>query len=287
MTEMDHAIFEATTRCRLWRLQRADGQVFGFTDHDCDLHVEGLIYRANSGFTASALQQVSGLAVDNTEVAGALTASAISEEDLAAGRYDGAEVRIWLADWSNLGERQEIFRGTLGEITRRGAAFSAEIRGLSEPLNQQAGQVYSRGCSAVLGDRRCKFDLDRVGYRHDCAIENIDREGRVFLFAGFAEIADRWFDNGRLEVMSGAAKGLSAMIKTDRNTSEKRRIELWQGICARLEKGDEIRLWAGCDKRAETCRTKFSNFVNFRGFPHLPGDDWLTASPQAGRTSGA
>jgi hypothetical protein len=31
-----------------------------------------------------------------------------------------------------------------------------------------------------------------------------------------------------------------------------------------------LRLEAGCDKRAETCRLKFGNFLNFRGFPAFP-----------------
>jgi uncharacterized phage protein (TIGR02218 family) len=39
---------------------------------------------------------------------------------------------------------------------------------------------------------------------------------------------------------------------------------------------------AGCDKRAETCRAKFGNFLNFRGFPHIPGEDWVTAYPKDG-----
>jgi len=43
-----------------------------------------------------------------------------------------------------------------------------------------------------------------------------------------------------------------------------------------------FRVVAGCDKTAETCRAKFSNFLNFRGFPHIPGDDWVTAYPKNG-----
>jgi len=46
--------------------------------------------------------------------------------------------------------------------------------------------------------------------------------------------------------------------------------------------GDRFRVVAGCDKTAETCRAKFSNFLNFRGFPHIPGDDWVTAYPKNG-----
>jgi uncharacterized phage protein (TIGR02218 family) len=30
---------------------------------------------------------------------------------------------------------------------------------------------------------------------------------------------------------------------------------------------------AGCDKRLETCAGRFANAVNFRGFPHIPGND--------------
>ena len=30
---------------------------------------------------------------------------------------------------------------------------------------------------------------------------------------------------------------------------------------------------AGCDKRIETCGARFANTANFRGFPHIPGQD--------------
>jgi uncharacterized phage protein (TIGR02218 family) len=43
--------------------------------------------------------------------------------------------------------------------------------------------------------------------------------------------------------------------------------------------GDRVRLVAGCDRRDETCRGKFRNFMNFRGFPHVPDEDWITAWP--------
>jgi uncharacterized phage protein (TIGR02218 family) len=37
--------------------------------------------------------------------------------------------------------------------------------------------------------------------------------------------------------------------------------------------GDTFVICAGCDKRLETCRAKFANVANFRGFPHIPGQD--------------
>lgn len=39
---------------------------------------------------------------------------------------------------------------------------------------------------------------------------------------------------------------------------------------------------AGCDKRFTTCRNKFGNGVNFRGFPHLPGNDFIIGGTGAG-----
>ena len=77
----------------------------------------------------------------------------------------------------------------------------------------------------------------------------------------------------------GAGAGLSASDKRHRRAGGGAEIELWQALGVDLVPGDLIRLEAGCDKRAETCRAKFANFLNFRGFPHIPGEDWLTTFP--------
>lgn len=39
---------------------------------------------------------------------------------------------------------------------------------------------------------------------------------------------------------------------------------------------------ATCDKRFATCRDRFANAPAFRGFPDIPGDDFLAARPAAG-----
>ncbi|MFE3835586.1 DUF2163 domain-containing protein [Pseudogemmobacter sonorensis] len=282
MNDAFHAHLQSgtTTLCRLWSLVRRDGQVLGFTDHDRDLTVGGQVFRAGSGLTASALEQSSGLSVDNSEAVGALSDAAINEADLAAGRFDGAELRIWLANWAAPAERREIFRGTLGEVIRRGGGFRAELRGLAEALNQETGLAYTRNCGAVLGDGRCRFDTTRPGYAIEIEADEIDAEGRIFGFAALPGFDPNWFDGGRFEVLGGAGAGLVAMIKGDRMVGAGRRVELWQAIRAGVRPGDMLRLVAGCDKLPGTCRAKFGNFENFRGFPHLPGDDWLTSYPR-------
>jgi len=268
----------ATTLARCWQVTRADGLVQGFTDHDRDLAFGGVVFRASSGMDASALQQSAGLSVDNSQAVGALSDLGLTDADIAAGRYDGAEVLIWLVNWQAPAQRVMQFRGTLGEIRRKGGVFEAELRGLSEALNRPHGRAYHRNCSAVLGDQACGFNLSRAGYFAEFK-QGRGEDGRRFELADMAGYEERWFEAGVLRVMSGAAKGLSGMVRRDRFEGTLRVVELWQALPVVPAQGDALRLEAGCDKRPETCRLKFHNFLNFRGFPHIPGEDWAMSYP--------
>jgi uncharacterized phage protein (TIGR02218 family) len=267
-----------TTVCRAWAVERRDGVALAFTDHDVDLAFEGRVFLAESGLTASAVQQSTGLAVDNSEATGALSSGLISETDIAAGRYDGAKVTAWLVNWADPAQRVMAFRGELGEVRRAAGAFRAELRGLAEALNQPQGRVYQAPCSAVLGDARCRVDLADPGYFAEVQVELVE-DGKRFVFAELEGFDDRWFERGRLRVLSGAGAGLIGVVKNDRLSAAGRRIELWERLRIEVVPGDLVRIEAGCDKRTETCRLKFDNIVNFRGFPAIPGEDWLMAVP--------
>ncbi|WP_204362768.1 DUF2163 domain-containing protein [Litorivita pollutaquae] len=273
-----HLASGATTLCRTWAIMRSDGAVFGFTDHDVNLTFEGITFKADSGLTAMALAQSTGLAVDNTEAIGALRDAAIKEADIEAGRFDGAEVRAWLVNWADVSQREMQFRGSIGELRRTNGAFTAELRGLTEALNRPLGRVYQKPCSAVLGDRACAFELTAAGYFAELAVEAVE-ERQVFRFDALTGFDDAWFARGRLIGQSGACVGLSGMVKRDYFDEQTRVIELWAPMRAPIVAGDMIRLEAGCDKRMETCRLKFNNIANYQGFPDLPGDDWTVVPP--------
>jgi uncharacterized phage protein (TIGR02218 family) len=273
-----HLASGATGVCRCWLLTRADGVQFGFTDHDRVLTFEEVVFRPESGMRAMALSQSTGLAVDNTEALGALSDAAITEADIVAGRYDGARIEAWLVQWEAPENRVLQFRGQLGDLTRSGGAFRAELRGLSELMNIATGRVYQRGCSAVLGDSACRFDLAQAGYWAEGAIVAVEGH-RVFWLSLSESFEGRWFERGRCEVLDGAAAGLVGAIKIDRIEGDLRRVELWDRLRAEIRPGDRLRLTAGCDKDMQTCRLKFGNLLNFRGFPDLPGDDWVMAHP--------
>ncbi|MEP3345262.1 MAG: DUF2163 domain-containing protein [Litoreibacter sp.] len=274
MSLQEHLASGLTNVCRCWAVTRRDGQVFGFTDHDEAVGFDGVEFKADTGLTASALQQVTGLAVDNTEAVGALSDEAVTETDINAGRFDGAEVTAWLVNWRDVDEREVQFKGSIGELKRADGAFYAELRGVSEVLNTPVGRVYQKPCQALLGDGTCCVDLTVAGYRTENAVEQVE-DGRVFRFAELAGFDDRWFERGRLVVRTGQAEGLVALIKNDRSIDGTRVIELWEELRLPIVTGDTVMIEAGCDKRIETCRLKFQNIANFQGFPHIPGEDWL------------
>lgn len=284
---LQHLKTGATTVARAWGLTRKDGVRLGFTDHDQDLSFEGFTFRAASGLSASAVEQSTGLSVDNAEAVGILSDASVSEADIRAGRLDGAEVVSWAVNWSDVTQRSVLFRGSIGEIRQSGPAFTAELRGLAERLNMPRGRVYQKPCTAVLGDDACRFDLAQLGYVEERAVEFVHSQNE-FSWSLLEGFAPGWFTRGQLQVLSGAAQGLVGLIKSDtRDAQGQRVLTLWEQLRDTVVPGDEIRLVAGCDKRFSTCQSKFVNTLNFQGFPDIPGEDWITSYPvRSGVNSG-
>ena len=104
-----HLASGATTVCHAWRIERTDGVIHSFTDHDRDLVFDGVTFRADTGLSALALQQGTGLSVDNSEAIGALSDASIREVDIEAGRFDEARLTAWLVNWSDVSARQIVF----------------------------------------------------------------------------------------------------------------------------------------------------------------------------------
>jgi uncharacterized phage protein (TIGR02218 family) len=271
----------ATTLCRCWLVRRADGVAFGFSDHDDDLAFGRQIFRAASGMDASALKSATGLSVDNASVIGALSDAGVTEADIRAGRFDAAEVTHWLVNWRDPEQRVLLFRGKFGEISRADGGFEVELRGPAEALNLSRGRSILRRCDAALGDARCGVDPAGPAIS-TVAVVRSGGGGRITV--GLTGDFDAgWFTGGSLAWESGANLGLKGQIRADEADAEGHRIfRLWEEVALPVSEGDRALVVAGCDKLATTCRKKFDNFLNFRGFPDIPGEDWVTAYPKDG-----
>lgn len=255
---------EVTTLALCWRLVRADGVGLGFTTHDRPLLIDGLWHRPAPGLRPSAIESLEGAGGEAMEVTGALSAAAVSEAELLAGRYDGAAAASFLVNWSDpAGGALELATGRIGAVSARDGAFTAALVTPLDTLSAEPIERYSPECRARLGDARCRVDLSgrtrmaRVAFVADAFTFEVD----VLLAAE----AHRY---GRLRVVSGDAGGEERPIAT----TEGARVRSDGGL-AGLATGDYVELREGCDKRFETCRDRFGNGANFRGEPHVPGGD--------------
>ena len=279
---------EAATFCHCWKLVRRDGVAQGFTNHDADLVIDGLRYGADAGLEAATMDARLGLAPGAMEVSGALSSASLSESDLANGVYDGASVEIWLVDWRDVAHRILLDAATLGEVRRGEHGFTAELRTIAHRLDEERGRRFQRACTADLGDSACGVDVTAPVFRHVSQVRAATSPGSCIVAAG--AYADGWFTGGVLTARSGANAGARLAVKAHRRSGADAMIEFWTPPAAVFAVGDEVELLAGCDKSFATCGAKFSNRVNFRGFPHIPGNDALmryAAARDAGMDGGS
>lgn len=263
-----HLASEVTTLATCWSITRKDGVALYFTEHDRDVMVDGHTYQAADSMAVSALSSSIGLAVDNLEFEGMLTATAITEADLLSGRYDHAEIRIFMVNYADptMG-KLDLKTGWLGEVTRQDGKFTAEMRGLSSHLQQVIGEVYTRNCRAQLGDARCGVNL--APYTVTGTVTAVEA-AHAFSDSSKTQAAD-YFASGVVTFTSGANAGLSMEVREFSNG----RFGLFLPMPYALVVGTTFTAVAGCDKRIESCISRFHNAVNFRGEPHVPGTDKL------------
>ena len=256
---------DLTTLAFLWRVERGDGVAVGFTSHDRDLWRDAFLYRAAPGMVPSAIERREGVEPDDLDIAASLSSEAFRAEDLRAGRWDGAAVTVSACDWSDTaGVPVVLAAGTLGAVEISDGGFSAALRGRAALFDRAVVEATSPTCRAELGDARCGVDL--AGRRVRVSVSGA--ESAELAVAGLAA-GD--FAGGRLRWLDGANAGLAGRIVANDAGS----LTLEDVPAFAVVAGDRCEVVEGCDKRFSTCGARFANAVNFRGEPHLPGNDVL------------
>lgn len=253
-----------------WRIERRDGVAIGLTSHDRDLVLGGLIHRAAPGMTPSAIVRSDGLDADTMAVEGAFTTDAIGEDDLVAGRWDGARVALSAVDWSTGTPLAALGEGTIGAVETKDGAFTAELAGVTAALDRPVVEETSAECRVALGDTRCRVAM--AGRR---------RFARVVVAAGAvltldaAEPTPNAYGQGLLRWFGGPNAGCEDAIAA----SDGATVTLRLPPRFAAEAGTLVEVIEGCDKSLATCHARFANVANFRGEPYLPGIDLLTRYP--------
>ena len=270
----DHLATGETTLCRAWRLTCRDGFRLGFTEHDRKLTFDGTVFEPGTGFAATEASVASGLSAPGAEVRGGFSSDAITEADLAAGRYDGARVEQFLV-WQAADEQHALMSvQEIGEVNRAGPGFSAELRSFAHRLQQPEGRIYNRRCDADLGDGKCRVDMGAANRRVSAVVAEVLSADRLTV-SGLPDLAEGHFRLGHLRFDDGVLSGRRLAIEeSGAGTGGLVTLRLWLPLEARPAEGDAVTLTVGCDKSFATCREKFGNQLNFRGFPHMPGSDF-------------
>jgi uncharacterized phage protein (TIGR02218 family) len=257
-----------------WRVSRRDGVTLGFTSHDRDLWLDGVLHRAAPGMLPSAVRRTADLSADSVEVEGALTHDAISSADLTAGLFDGAQVQLGVVDWET-GERAVLYGGEIGALGETAAGFSAELLSAKAELDIDPIPRTSPTCRARFCGPGCTLSAAR--FMHDLRVASVDLTANAVSFASgpgaeaFRDGGLRWLDGpqaGRANTVVEVANGM---------------LVLERPLDPALTPGTLARVQEGCDHTIGTCAARFGNAINFQGEPFLPGNDSLTRYPAGAR----
>lgn len=252
-----------------WRIYRRDGMALGFASHDRDLRFGGILHRAAPGMLPSAIRRTADLSDDSAEMRGILAHDSITESDLAAGRYDGAQMQVGVVDWETL-DSAILYTGSIGSVEATGAGFTAELASAKAALDREPIPQTSPTCRAQFCGPGCS--LSAVAHTVELVVEQADPEANLLRFANL-EPADFVF--GNLRWLDGEHTGLSSTIVDASGDG----LTLDTPLPEDAQTGMRVSLREGCDHTLATCSARFGNAVNFQGEPFLPGNDLLARYP--------
>lgn len=266
-----HLQGDVTTHCFAWILRRKDGAVFGFCDHDKSLPVKGIYCFPHSGMNGSEAGSQMGLSVDSSEIEGALTSEALNDADIERGLYDGAIVETYLVNWAQPQQFVCMRSSVIGKITRSGMKFIAELKSSAALLDRVFGRRAKRGCDAEFADRRCGINPADPRYAAAGIVEVVN--GQDVIVSGLNGFVSHWFERGNITWTSGKNRGSANSVVSHIRQGDAASLILQDLPVYEVQVGDGFRVLAGCDKSFQQCRDCFGNHENFRGFPHVPGND--------------
>lgn len=261
---MDARLAErAVALAMLMTITRRDGQITRLTDYDRNVIFGANTYTPSAGLQRSALSQSEGLSVDNMDVSGYYDGN-LSQDALRKGRFDGASVDMVLVDATDPNAYGAIpmFYGFVGDIVTDRDKFKLPVNGFTELLQQNFSEVTSPDCRANLGDARCTVAL--APHTYTGTITGVTDS--LTYAVSVSQPAGR-FTYGTIEFTSGLNLGVITEIKDSPTGS----VTLFLPPQYTVAVGDAIKLIAGCDKKAATCSGTYTNIINFRAEPDLPG----------------
>ena len=275
----------ATHWSQTWCIERLDGTVHRYTDHDEAVVFQGQSFSPCDSLAASAAELAAFIGqIGSQDLAGIVADDGISEADLYNGLFDGATVEVWLVPWSQGGGQipRRLFFGTVEAISQGQHGFKAEVLTPGAKLQQRALlKHYTPACRWTFGDADCAFNLapltvtGSVTERAAIGAGNRARH-RIFRDSARAEAAGT-FDQGLLTWTGGQNVGKSSEVKAFAADGS---FTLWDPLLFEIALGDAYSVYEGCNKTEARCK-ELLHFDRFGGFPHVSGRDKISQTPDS------
>jgi uncharacterized phage protein (TIGR02218 family) len=252
---------------RVVRITRLDGYILRIAEADEAITISAEAFVPLNGCEISAVKHIINGGVGSMEINFAHSAGGTLDTfELNTGFWDGARVQMYLVDrfgGATLGN--PLFTGLIDTVTLNpiGSGGSFDIRGIAVEAETFI-QTFQPMCRTDLFSSLCS--LNAADWDHAGTVGAIvDRFN--FTVAGLAAApADGWFNQGTFVT----ASGFKAVIANWDLAALK--MTTYQPVCvSRLNVGEALTIYPGCDKTGQTCREKFHNKLNFQGEDHFLG----------------
>ncbi|AKO36076.1 phage tail protein [[Haemophilus] ducreyi] len=163
-----------------------------------------------------------------------------------------------------------VWIGTIIEAKRPEIQTTQLISaGLSETMESAGLRLtWGRNCPYTLYDTDCKVKLGNFAV---AGLSITAMDGVSITVDLPQNLPQGWFNAGFIEWLDDGVVETRAVTVHEHN-----KLTLMGGT-QKLSIGTVIKVYPGCDGRAQTCLKKFNNMLNFGGIPHMP-----TKSPYDG-----
>lgn len=262
-------------KANLLTITLVSGTVIRLTDYDSPVVSTALGTFPTTGplFKRSGITHRRGVEVDGMQLTlsprpGDLLAGVPWLTSIRAGALDYATVKLdvaifELATPTVLKGTFNWFYGNVADIpewTTMGVSIECKSE-LARLDIQMPRNLIQPGCLNTLFDKACT--LDEVAARVTGTVSAVNGDGS--LQTGLAQ-ATGFFDEGVLTITSGNNNNVVRKVKRQVSGA----LYLFAPFVFPVLAGTTFRVTPGCPKTKTVCNSKFSNVVNFRGFPYVP-----------------
>lgn len=273
-----------TGYCQAWIIIRKDNEQLGFTNHDYSFSLNTVECSPNLGFSGTPSESTAELSTNSTELTSVF--AEINEVDLLVGKYDNAEVQIYLYDWMSNQIISRQFNGSIGEysvgfLPNKAKQYNLQVESLLEKLDVSVTAETSSECRHLFlsqGYGRCNLTptpnntVDANAPQILAEVSGVDNLSYIRLLS---VATNNWegFKFGIVEFVDGILQGTKVYII---DTFSPSGIALLYNLPVAPNLGDIVRLTRPCNKTVEACNN-YGNIANYGGYPRLPGIDNLVS----------